>query len=112
MFYRIKGELLLNSRIKYSNTLLLRSNTKQQLISVYPNPVVNSQVNIKLFENPTTWVDVTIYDLIGAKVYYNRFNERTQVISFRVPPSFSRNTHYIIEVQYGSTVAREQIQFR
>ncbi len=112
MFYRIKGQLLPNSRIKYSNTLLLRSNSKQQLISVYPNPVVNNQVNIKMFENPSTWVDVTIYDLIGAKVYYNRFNERTSVISFRVPPSFSRNTHYIIEVKYGETVAREQIQFR
>jgi uncharacterized protein (DUF1501 family) len=112
MLYRIKGQLLQNSRIKYSNTLLLRSNAKQQLISVYPNPVVNNQVNIKLFENPSTWVDVTIYDLIGAKVYYNRFNERASVISFRVPPSFSRNTHYIIEVKYGETVAREQIQFK
>ncbi|MFI5131782.1 MAG: DUF1501 domain-containing protein [Chitinophagales bacterium] len=112
IFYRIKGELLQGSQIKYSNTLLLRSNIKQQLISVYPNPVVNNQVNVKLFETPTTWIDVTIYDLIGAKVYYNRFNDRSSVISFRVPPSFSRNTHYIIEVQYGGTVAREQIQFR
>jgi len=112
MYYRIKGQLWANSRIKYSNTLLLRSNVKQQLISVYPNPVINNQVNIKLFERPSTWVDVTIYDLIGAKVYYNRFNDRTNVISFRVPPSFSKNTHYIVEVQYGGTVAREQIQFR
>jgi hypothetical protein len=112
MFYRIKGQLQQGSRIKYSNTLLLRSNAKQQLISVYPNPVVNYQINIKLFENPTTWVDVTIYDLIGAKVYYNRFNERISLISFKVPPSFSKNTHYIIEVKYGESVAREQILFK
>jgi uncharacterized protein (DUF1501 family) len=112
MYYRIKGQLLQGGRIKYSNTLLLRSNARQQLISVYPNPVVNNQVNIKLYENPTTWVDVTIYDIIGAKVYYNRFNERTSVISFRVPPSFARNTHYIIEVQYGASAAREQIMFK
>jgi uncharacterized protein (DUF1501 family) len=111
MFYRIKGQLLLGGRMKYSNTILLRSNNKQQLIGIYPNPVVNNQVNIKLFETPTTWVDVTIYDLVGAKVYYNRFTERTSSISFRVPPSFSRDTHYIIEVQYGLTVAREQIIF-
>jgi hypothetical protein len=112
MYYRIKGQLKMGGRIKYSNTLLLRSNAKQQLISVYPNPVVNNQVNIKLYENPTTWVDVTIYDIIGAKVYYNRFNERTSVISFRVPPTFARDTHYIIEVQYGATAAREQIMFK
>jgi uncharacterized protein (DUF1501 family) len=112
MFYRIKGQLLQGGRIKYSNTLLLRSNYKEQLISVYPNPVINNLINVKLFENPTTWVDITIYDLIGAKVYYNRFNDRNSVISFRVPPSFSRNTHYIIEVQYDMTVAREQLLFR
>jgi hypothetical protein len=112
MFYRIKGQLLQGGRIRYSNTLLLRANYKEQLISVYPNPVVNNLVNVKLFENPSTWVDITIYDLIGAKVYYNRFNDRSSLISFRVPPSFSRNTHYIIEVQYGTTVAREQLIFR
>ncbi|HLG40195.1 MAG TPA: T9SS type A sorting domain-containing protein, partial [Chitinophagaceae bacterium] len=95
-----------------SNTLLLRSNSKQQLMSIYPNPIVNNQVNIKLFEEPNTWVDVTIYDLIGAKVYYNRFNNRSTLISFKAPPSFSRETHYIIEVRFGATVAREQIIFR
>ncbi len=112
LFYRIKGQLLQGGRIKYSNTILLRANQKEQLISVYPNPVVNNQVNVKLYETPGTWVDITIYDLLGAKVYYNRFNERQPIISFRVPPSFSRETHYIIEVRYGATVAREQIIFR
>ncbi|MBL7739859.1 MAG: DUF1501 domain-containing protein [Chitinophagaceae bacterium] len=111
MHYRIKG-FLLGGRIKYSNTVMLRTNDKQQLISVFPNPVVNNQINVKLFERPETWVDITIYDLIGAKVYYNRFNDRSQQISFRVPPSFARDTHYIIEVKYGATTAREQIIFR
>lgn len=112
MFYRIKGQLKQGGRIKYSNTLLLRSDAKQQLITVYPNPVVNNQINIKLFENPTTWVDVTIYDLIGAKVYYNRFNNLSSSISFRVPATFARDTHYIVEVQYGATIVREQIIFQ
>jgi hypothetical protein len=112
MFYRIKGVLKMGEKIKYSNTVLLRSNEKQQLISVYPNPVVNNQINIKLFETATTHVDVTIYDLIGAKVYYNRFTNRTTQISFQVPATFARNTHYILEVQYGDTTVREQIIFR
>jgi uncharacterized protein (DUF1501 family) len=112
MFYRIKGQLLQGGRIKYSNTVMLRANSKQQLISIYPNPVVNNQINIKLFENPATWVDVTIYDLVGEKVYYNRFNNISSSISFRVPPSFARDTHYILEVRYGATVAREQIIFQ
>jgi hypothetical protein len=112
MFYRIKGQLLQQGRIKYSNIVLLRTNDKQQLISVYPNPVVNNQINVRIFEQPDTWVDVTVYDLVGAKVYYNRFNDRSSLISFRVPSSFSKETHYIIEVKYGATITREQIIFR
>ena len=112
VFYRIKGQLLQGGRIKYSNTILLRSNDRQQLITVYPNPVENNQINVRLFEIPGTWVDITIYDLLGAKVYYNRFNNGSQQISFRVPPSFARDTHYILEVQYGATITREQIVFR
>jgi hypothetical protein len=111
MQYRIKGQLQ-GGRIKYSNTVLLRSNGKQQLITVYPNPVINNQINIKLFENNSGPVDITIYDLVGSKIYYNRFNTGSALISFRVPPSFSRDTHYILEVRYADTVAREQIIFQ
>jgi uncharacterized protein (DUF1501 family) len=109
--FRIKGTLS-SGRIKYSNTVLLRTNDRQQLMTVYPNPVVNNLVNIKLFEQPSAWVDVTIYDLVGAKIYYNRFTGGSTTISFRVPPSFNRETHYIIEVRSGDMVTREQILFR
>jgi hypothetical protein len=57
-------------------------------------------------------VDVTIYDLVGAKHYYNRFGGVQTTLNFRVPPSFSRETHYILEVSYGDTRATEQIIFR
>jgi hypothetical protein len=112
LFYRIRGQLLQNGRIKYSNTVMLRSNARQQLISVFPNPVENNQVYVRFLEKPDSWVDITIYDLLGAKVYYNRFTNVSGQISFRVPPSFSRETHYILEAQYGDTVAREQLIFR
>lgn len=112
LFYRIKGQLLQGGRIKYSNTIMLRSNARQQLISVFPNPVENNQIYVRFLEQPDSWVDITIYDLLGAKVYYNRFTNVSGQISFRVPPSFARDTHYILEVQYGETVAREQLIFR
>ncbi len=112
MTYRIKGQLLQGGRIKYSNTILLRSNAKDQLITVYPNPIVGNQVNVKFFEKPDSPVDLTIYDLLGAKVYYNRFTNVASTLSFQVPQSFSRETHYVLEVKYGNTVAREQVIFR
>ncbi|GAA4743312.1 DUF1501 domain-containing protein [Flavisolibacter ginsenosidimutans] len=111
MFYRIAAQNL-QGKTDYSNTVLLRSSDRQQLIRVFPNPVQNNNIHVEFFEKVDGPVDVTIYDLVGAKVYYNRFSGVQNSLAFRVPPSFSRETHYILEVVYGDTRAREQIIFR
>jgi hypothetical protein len=74
--------------------------------------VENHYINIQLFERPAEPVDVTIYDMVGAKVYYNRFQNTNGLISFRVSATFSRETHYILEAKYGATVTREQVIFK
>ena len=109
MFYRIAAKDH-QGAITYSNVLELRG-SQGQLISVYPNPVTNNNINIKLSESPNSPVDVTIYSMTGAKVYYNRFTQVGSVISFKVP-RFTANAHYVLEVVYGSTTAHEQIMFR
>lgn len=111
MHYRVLG-ITLQGKKEYSEMVLLRSTDKLQLIRIFPNPVQNHQINVQLFEQPAQPVDVTIYDLIGAKVYYNRFQSGSGLLTFRVPHSFSKETHYILEVKYGETVSREQIIFR
>lgn len=110
MYYRIAAKDS-QGAIKYSNMIMLRSNAKNQLISVFPNPIIGRKINIKLFENPATPVDVTIYSMEGAKIYYNRFTQAGSVLSFEVP-IFSTNVHYVLEVIYGSTTAHEQIMFK
>ena len=110
MYYRIAAKDH-QGVITYSNVLMLRSNAKDQLISVYPNPVTNNTINVKLFESPATAVDVNIYSMTGAKVYYHRFDQVGSLLSFKVPPFF-KNAHYILEVIYGSTTAHEQIMFQ
>ena len=110
MYYRIAAKDS-QGAIKYSNMIMLRSNAKNQLISVFPNPIISRKINIKLFENPATPVDVTIYSMEGAKIYYNRFTQAGSVLSFEVP-IFSTNVHYVLEVIYGSTTAHEQIMFK
>ena len=110
MYYRIAATNH-QGAIKYSNILLLRSNAKEQLISVFPNPVTNYTLHVKLFESPSSSVDVTIYSMIGAKVYYNRFESVGTMLIFKVPP-LTKNAHYILEVVYGSTTAHEQIMFQ
>ncbi len=110
MFYRIAARET-QGAIKYSNIVMLRSNSKEQLISVFPNPVVDNKINIQFFEKPNAPVDVTIYSMQGAKLYYNRFTQVNNIISFKVP-AFTANAHYVLEVVYGSSTAREQILFR
>ncbi len=110
MYYRICGHGK-NGEVKYSNVLMLRGSITKQLISVYPNPVLFHQINIKLFEIIHVPVDVTIFDLNGSKLYYNRFTNVGSLIKFSVAPSFARQTMYVLEVRYGETVIREKIVF-
>lgn len=111
MYYRISAQDG-QGKIDYSNIVLLRASDKPQLIRIYPNPVQNFNIHVDLFETTTHPVDITIYDLVGARLYYNRFSSMQSAINFRVPPVFSRETHYILEVSYGDTKIREQIIFR
>lgn len=109
MYYRVAGRNA-QGAIKYSNIVLLRNN-QQQLISVYPNPVTNNQINIKLYEAPNSAVDVNILTMTGQKLYSKRFTQTGSLLSFKVP-TFTANAHYILEVVYGSTTVHEQIMFR
>lgn len=111
MFYRISAQDQ-QGKIDYSNTIVLRSSDKQQLIRVFPNPVQNFSIHVEFLEPVNGAVDITIYDVIGAKHYYNKFSGVQTVLNFRVPASFNKETHYILEVSYGDTKAREQIIFR
>lgn len=110
MWYRVVGKDR-QSALTYSNVLELRNNAKEQFISVYPNPVTNKTIYIKFLEPAAAFVDVTIYAMNGAKVYYNRFTQPGSVLSFRVP-TFTANAHYMLEVISGETKATEQIMFR
>lgn len=110
MYYRIAARLHDGSVI-YSNILLLRSNTKQQLITVYPNPVINNNIHIKFYESPVTPVDVIIYNVNGAKVYYNRFANVGSALSFKTTP-LAKNAHYIIEVSFDQEKIHEEIIFQ
>ena len=91
--------------------MIVLRNNQQQLISVYPNPVINNQINIKLYEAPNSAVDINILTMTGQKLYSKRFTQAGTLLSFKVP-TFTANAHYILEVVYGSNIVHEQIMFR
>jgi len=47
MYYRVMGQTL-QGKQEYSQTVLLRSSDKPQLVRIYPNPVENYQVNVEM----------------------------------------------------------------
>lgn len=110
MYFRILGKLW-SGATKYSNTIQLYSGRAGQLFSIAPNPVQSNKVNLRLLQTPTGPVDITIYDMIGAKIYYNKLNANANLIQFNVPPVFTPHAHYIIEVRFDGNVAREQLMF-
>lgn len=110
MYYRIAAKDR-QGAVVYSNILMLRSNSKEQLMSVFPNPVTNNNIHIKLFETPSGPVDVTIYSMTGAKVFYDRYNQVGTLLIFKVPP-MPTNQHFVLEVVYDGTTTHEQILFQ
>lgn len=111
LYFRIRG-IFKRGGEKFSNIILLRENDNKQLISVYPNPVTDFTIFVKLFEQPNTHVDINIYSLIGAKIYYNRINQPGKLLTLKVPAErFAKNTHYVLEIIYGQTSVHEQIMF-
>ncbi len=110
MWYRVaavthQGETIL------SNIILLRNRAQNQLMSVYPNPVTNQKINIQFFESVNGQVDITIYNDLGQKMYYNRFTQVSTTLSFSVPVMVA-DVHYILEARFGNEISREQILFR
>ena len=110
MYYRITGELSASGNA-ISDTLLLTAEKNKQLMSIYPNPVADNRVNIKIFDADAKDVDVTIFDLLGARMYYNRFAGANTLLRFTVPQFFTKKTHYILELRYGAVLERTQISF-
>ncbi len=110
MYFRIAARLH-DGSLSYSNILLLKGKGMQQLVSVFPNPVLNNNINIKFFKNPLTPVDITIYNVAGAKMYYNRFTNVGSVLSFRTT-ALAKNAHYILEIIFEQEKVHEEIIFQ
>ena len=110
VYYRVKG-ISKQGNFSYSKTALLRNSTRQEL-RIYPNPVTNFTINIDFFKGVKEMVSVTIYGVMGEKLYYNQINPRgNSSISFKVPNLFDVKTLYVLNVSYSDIVVNEKILF-
>lgn len=111
VYYRIKG-ISKQGNIVYSKIVPLKNSITQEL-RIYPNPVTDYTINIEFLKPINENVEITIYGVLGEKLYYNQVNPRgNRYISFKVPSFFSVETLYMLHIAYGSTVVNEKLLFR
>jgi hypothetical protein len=67
-FYRIRA-IATDGKIMYSNVVLIRMNSKDQNITIYPNPVKGKIVNLLLQNIAQDNFDVKVFSLNGQMVY-------------------------------------------
>jgi uncharacterized protein (DUF1501 family) len=110
VYYRVKG-ISKQGAFSYSKTATLRNGSHQEL-RVYPNPVSNYTINIEFLHAVNEYVSITIYGVMGEKLYYNQINPAgRRNISFKVSSLFDVKTVYVLNIAYGSTVVNEKILF-
>ncbi len=110
VYYRIKG-ISKQGAFSYSQIAQLKNNTKQEL-RVYPNPVTNFTINIEFFEAINSNVEVTIFGVLGEKLFYNQVNPRgNRTIRVKVPNLFDVKTIYVLNIVYSGTIVNEKIIF-
>lgn len=110
VYYRVKG-ISKQGSSSYSKTTTLRNSLHQEL-RVYPNPVTNFTINVEFLNNVNEPVNITIYGVMGEKLYYNQINPRgNRTISFKVPNLFDVKTLYVLNIAFSDTVINEKILF-
>lgn len=110
VYYRIKGINKQGGSL-YSSIVKLK-NTFQQELRVYPNPVTNFTINIEFLNRVTKPVEITIYGLLGEKLYYNQVNPSgNSIIRFKVPNLFDVQTVYMLHISYDGITVNEKIMF-
>lgn len=109
MYYRVKG-ITKKEGIVYSNIVTIESGEQTQQLKVYPNPVKDFNLNIELFKNVQSNIEVAIYTISGQRLYYNQFGAG-QHIRFTVPDIFESSTIYILKVIFDQVEVVEKIVF-
>jgi uncharacterized protein (DUF1501 family) len=109
MYYRVKG-ITKKEGIVYSNTVTIQSGEQAQQLKIYPNPVKDFNLNIEIFKNVQSNIEIAIYTTGGQRLYYNQFGAG-QHIRFIVPDIFESSTIYILKVIFDQVEVVEKIVF-
>jgi hypothetical protein len=80
-------------KIYYPNT---------DFMKIFPNPVTTSQINLQFYNFINTTIPVTIYSMLGSKIFENTYPIDGDILSFNTERMLSSGT-YIVQVIYNGT---------
>lgn len=74
---------------------------------IYPNPIVNNQINIAFRDFINANVVVTVYSILGSLLYTNKHFVLGDIVTFTLPTVLSKGT-YILQVNYNKTILQKK----
>jgi len=69
---------------------------------IFPNPVTTNQINVQFYNFINSSITVTIYTMLGTKVFGNVYQVDGDIFSFSTSTKLSSGT-YIVQVVYNGT---------
>ena len=69
---------------------------------IFPNPVTTNQINVQFYNFINSSVTVSIYTMLGSKVFGNVYQVDGDILSFSTSTRLSSGT-YIVQVVYNGT---------
>ncbi len=76
-YYRIKS-VDINNKAAYSNIIKVSAETLAESILVYPNPVINGVINLKLHSLPQGIYSVRLFNNAGQVVYFTQVKHNAE----------------------------------
>jgi uncharacterized protein (DUF1501 family) len=80
----------------------------ENFMTVFPNPVINNQVNIQFLNFLKDTVYISIYTVQGAKIFGEAFRVDGDILTFSTNNFLSTGT-YILELLYNQTKFNEKL---
>ncbi|MEO6667838.1 MAG: T9SS type A sorting domain-containing protein [Ferruginibacter sp.] len=98
-FYRIKG-VSLSGLVQYSAIVKVDENNDDEYLSVYPNPVVNREMNFSFTNQPVGTYKLALINKLGQSVYNQKLvlSDRNSTMKISLPSSVVHGM-YTLRVQ-------------
>jgi autotransporter-associated beta strand protein len=107
-YYRIKA-ISLNGEVKYSSIVVVRLNTKGTKVTLYPNPVKGSTIQLQLSNLEKGNYSVTLFNQLGQQVMSKTINHNGGSSNQTIEIGTLASGVYELRLSNGQTVITQKL---